>query len=120
MQYFLYFSNLLYSRQGSLDRMSFLQALLALVLTSLILLLLAYAIGININPNNFLEFIPTLSYNALILITSLHAILVFLNITKKRIAYLRCNDFYILWVFIPFVKILFLGLLLIDLPPNNT
>jgi len=119
MKEILYLSNLLYSPKDSLDRMSYAYALLTLICISLVLLIFAYGIGCNIEQDSFLELIPTISYNAIILTTCMHAILVFLNITRKRIAYLKCSDYYIIWVFIPFVKIIFLGLLLIDLPPND-
>lgn len=119
MSHFLYFSTLLYTRQEVLDRESFLQALLALSVITLTILLVAYTIASNTNPDSFQTMASALSYNFLVVAASLHAILVMLNITRKRLNYLRCNPFYILGIFLPFIKVLFLGLLLIDLEPGK-
>lgn len=110
----IYFTQLLYSPKGTLDRLSFLQALIALSLISLALLLLCYTIAANTDPYSFETTLPALSLGILIFITSLHAILVILNITLKRVAYIKCSPFYMIGLFIPYLKILFLGVLLLD------
>ena len=75
-----YVSQLLYSKEGALDRVSFLISLIILSLISLALLLVQFLIVSNTDPYSFQTTLPAISYNSLNIITSLHGILVLLNI----------------------------------------
>tara|TARA_R110002110_G_scaffold33533_1_gene114875 strand:- start:202536 stop:202898 length:363 start_codon:yes stop_codon:yes gene_type:complete len=114
-----YISQLLYSKEGALDRVSFLISLMVLSLISLALLLVQFLIASNTDPYSFQTTLPAISFNSLTVITNLHAILVLLNITHKRLAYIECHPLYIIGLFLPYIKILFLGILLLEHKPRT-